>query len=144
MAYTNDLDTDIRKVRGLLTVMGLEKRIKIAYDEWNLRGWHHPNVHTVRQGVTEDEYLTPRDKNDLSRYGKFCTGREYTLRTNLRFMQSVFRVCKRKSFGQNHFQKFIRRFGMQISHQLTSGLMVLFIYCQMRCEIQIFRPWGST
>ena len=64
MAYTNDLDTDIRKVRGLLTAMGLDKQIKIAYDEWNLRGWHHPNVHTIKQGRTKDEYITPRDKND--------------------------------------------------------------------------------
>lgn len=44
--------------------MRLEKKIKIAFDEWNLRGWYHPNVHTVRQGVTKEEYLYPRDKND--------------------------------------------------------------------------------
>ena len=66
MACTNDLDTDINKVRGLLAAMGLEKKIRIAYDEWNLRGWHHPNVHTVRQGRTREEYLDPRDKNDIN------------------------------------------------------------------------------
>ena len=66
MAFTHDLDRDIRKVRGLLTAMGLEKKIKIAYDEWNLRSWHHPNVHTIRQGRTQDEYVTPRDKNDMN------------------------------------------------------------------------------
>ena len=66
MACTNDLDTDINRVRGLLTAMGLDKKIRIAYDEWNLRGWHHPNVHTVRQGLTKEEYLTPRDKNDIN------------------------------------------------------------------------------
>ena len=66
MAYTNDLDTDIQKVRGLLTAMGLEKQIKIAYDEWNLRGWHHPNVHSIKQGRTKEEYLYPRDKNDIN------------------------------------------------------------------------------
>lgn len=64
MAYTKDIDEDIRKARGLLTAMGLEKDIKIAFDEWNLRSWHHPNSHTVYQGRTKDEYLTPRDKND--------------------------------------------------------------------------------
>ncbi len=64
MAYTASLDTNLNKVRGLLTAMGLEKRIRIAFDEWNLRGWHHPNSHTVIQGVTKDEYITPRDKND--------------------------------------------------------------------------------
>lgn len=66
MAYTNDLDTDILKVKGLLMAMGLEKSIKIAYDEWNLRGWHHPNVHTVWQGLDPEDYLTPRDKNDMN------------------------------------------------------------------------------
>lgn len=64
MAYTNDLETDINKVRGLLTAMGLEKQIKIAYDEWNLRGWYHPNAHTVKQGIRKEDYLYPRDKND--------------------------------------------------------------------------------
>ncbi len=64
MAYTASLDANLNKVRGLLTAMGLEKRIRIAFDEWNLRGWHHPNSHTVKQGVTKDEYITPRDKND--------------------------------------------------------------------------------
>ncbi len=64
LAYTNELDTDLRRVRGLLTALGLEKRIRIAYDEWNLRGWHHPGVHTLRQAVGKEEYLAPRDLND--------------------------------------------------------------------------------
>ena len=64
MAFTNHTGDSIRKVRGLLEAMGLEKKIRIAFDEWNLRGWCHPNVHTVRQGVTKDEYLAPRDLND--------------------------------------------------------------------------------
>ena len=38
------------------TVLG-DGKIKIAFDEWNLRGWHHPNVHTIRQGKTPEEYL---------------------------------------------------------------------------------------
>lgn len=64
MAYTANTETSINKVRGLLTAMGLEKKIKIAFDEWNLRGWYHPNAHTIRQGVTKEEYLYPRDEND--------------------------------------------------------------------------------
>lgn len=69
MAYTNTTDRSIKRVRGLLTAMGLEKQIRIAFDEWNLRGWYHPNVHTIRQGVTKEEYLYPRDQNDdNSRY----------------------------------------------------------------------------
>lgn len=64
MAYTANLNTSIDKVRGLLTAMGLDQKIRIAFDEWNLRGWYHPNVHTIRQGVTKEEYLYPRDEND--------------------------------------------------------------------------------
>ena len=87
MAYTNDLDTDIRKVRGLLTAFGLEKRSRIAYDEWNLRGWHHPNVHTLRQGVTKDEYITPRDLNDRNQ--------DYTM------ADAVFAACFLNTLNRN-------------------------------------------
>lgn len=66
MSYTADLDAPVRKVRGLLNAMGYEKKIRIAFDEWNLRGWHHPNIHTVYQGLTPDEYLSPRDRNDIN------------------------------------------------------------------------------
>ena len=64
MAYTDRLGHSLDEVRGLLTAMKLDKKIKIAFDEWNLRGWYHPNVHTIKQGVTREEYLYPRDKND--------------------------------------------------------------------------------
>ena len=64
MAYTNRTEHSIAEVRGLITAMKLEKKIKIAFDEWNLRGWYHPNVHTIEQGRTKEEYLYPRDKND--------------------------------------------------------------------------------
>lgn len=64
MAYTDDLDRSVRQVRGLLNAFDLEKQIRIAYDEWNLRAWHHPNIHTVKQGKKPEDYLIPRDKND--------------------------------------------------------------------------------
>lgn len=64
MAYTNLTEHSINEVRGLLAAMKLEKKIKIAFDEWNLRGWYHPNVHTIEQGRTKEEYLYPRDEND--------------------------------------------------------------------------------
>ena len=64
MAYTHDLDAPIRKVQGLLNAMGLEKKIKIAFDEWNLRAWFHPGVHTIQQAVTKEEYLDPHNGND--------------------------------------------------------------------------------
>ena len=64
MAFTRRIDRSITKVRGMLCALGLEDRVKIAFDEWNLRSWHHPNVMTVRQGANPESYLTPRDLND--------------------------------------------------------------------------------
>ncbi|MBQ1311457.1 MAG: alpha-N-arabinofuranosidase, partial [Blautia sp.] len=66
MTYTNTIGDSVRKVRGLLAAMGLEEKIRIAFDEWNLRGWYHPNVHTVKQGTSPEEYLKPRDDNDIN------------------------------------------------------------------------------
>ena len=66
MAYTGDLEAPVRHVRGLLMAYGLEKKIRIAYDEWNLRSWHHPNVHGGTLSNDRNTYVTPRDKNDLN------------------------------------------------------------------------------
>ena len=64
MAFTDRIDHSVREVRGMLAALRLDGRIKIAFDEWNLRSWHHPNVHSIRQGVGKEPYVTPRDKND--------------------------------------------------------------------------------
>lgn len=64
MAFTHRIDHSVHEVRGMLAALKLDDRIKIAFDEWNLRSWHHPNVHTIRQGVDKASYLTPRDLND--------------------------------------------------------------------------------
>jgi alpha-N-arabinofuranosidase len=61
MAFTNFLDSKVKKVRGLLAAMGLDREIRIAFDEWNLRGWHHPRVD---DGLTPNDYIKPRDLND--------------------------------------------------------------------------------
>lgn len=66
MAFTKNIARSVDEVRGILTAMGLEDSIKIAFDEWNLRSWHHPNVHTIRLGVDRNDYLSPRDKNDVN------------------------------------------------------------------------------
>ncbi len=64
MAFTDRIDHSVDEVRGILKAMRLDGQIKIAFDEWNLRSWHHPNVHTIKQGVRKEEYISPRDKND--------------------------------------------------------------------------------
>jgi alpha-N-arabinofuranosidase len=50
----------IRMTEHVIAVAGFEGRIGIAFDEWNLRGWHHP--------LTADwpADLAVRDKNDLN------------------------------------------------------------------------------
>lgn len=64
MAYTQKIDHAVKEVRGILTAMKLEHKIKIAFDEWNLRGWHHPGVLCEQQETKRERYLEPRDQND--------------------------------------------------------------------------------
>ena len=65
MGLTADIGASVRKVRGLLEAMGLEKQIRIAYDEWNLRPWYHPGVMDVaNQSADKSFYLGERDVND--------------------------------------------------------------------------------
>lgn len=66
MYYTKTIGTKIRRTRGLLNAMGLEDKIRIAFDEWNLRAWYHPQGLTDIPGMTKEEYLYPRDDNDIN------------------------------------------------------------------------------
>ena len=61
MAQTMGIEETIQKAEHMLGALGYLGKIKIAFDEWNLRGWHHPNVDA---GRTPEEYLLPRDEND--------------------------------------------------------------------------------
>ena len=57
MARSLEPEATIRKVEQLIGVAGLEGRVAIAFDEWNLRGWHHPSGNS-------HEVIAARDKND--------------------------------------------------------------------------------
>ena len=61
MAYTNELDSKVKNMRGLLAAMNMDRKIRVAFDEWNLRGWHHPRVN---DGLSPEDYIKPRDLND--------------------------------------------------------------------------------
>lgn len=70
-----DIRGQIDRVRAYLVALGYEKRIKIAFDEWNLRAWFHPNLMDIsRRSVQryEDEnfyknnVIGERDKNDMN------------------------------------------------------------------------------
>ncbi len=55
-------EKDIRRTINILEEAGYGKgRIKIAYDEWNLRNWHHPWHGDFRKGFEVDA----RRKNDI-------------------------------------------------------------------------------
>lgn len=59
----------IQRVVGLLEEAGCRGRVKIAFDEWNLRGWHHPGFprkQVVHPDDTEAaQLIRARDKNDI-------------------------------------------------------------------------------
>ncbi|WP_314000658.1 alpha-L-arabinofuranosidase C-terminal domain-containing protein [uncultured Paenibacillus sp.] len=62
MLYTTRIENQIQKTRHILGVMGYLGKIRVAFDEWNLRGWHHPNVNTA---TDPKDYIGTRDLNDL-------------------------------------------------------------------------------
>ena len=69
------ISNSIDVMRAYLTIFGLEKQIKIAYDEWNLKGWYHPNFidtanrhkyHNEDKDFYENKVIGPRDLNDTN------------------------------------------------------------------------------
>lgn len=61
MALSRSIPQTIERTEHILGALGLLGKIKIAIDEWNLRGWHHPH----RWSATKD-YRTPRNLNDIN------------------------------------------------------------------------------
>ena len=105
MAYTQGLDKPVRQVKGLLTALGLEDRIKIAYDEWNLRAWYHPNIMDLYQGASPEEYLYPRNDNDVNS--------QYTMADAV-FTACFLNMCIRNSdtVGMANFSPVVNTRGM--------------------------------
>ena len=74
----NYISDGIDIARAYLTSFRLDKTIKIAYDEWNLRGWYHPNtmgflsyddkanVRNNKEEYYQKSILEQRDKNDIN------------------------------------------------------------------------------
>ena len=62
MMRTDGPEHDIQKTINILNEAGYGNgKIKIAYDEWNLRNWHHPWHGDFRRGFE----LDARRKNDI-------------------------------------------------------------------------------
>ncbi len=138
MVYTNTIGDSVRKVRGLLEAMDLG-HIKIAFDEWNLRGWHHPNVHTIKQGVTKEEYLYPRDKNDDN------TG--YTMADAV-FAACFLNMCNRSCdiIGMANYAPIVNTRGCIFTHKdgivLRSTYHVFDLYVNYLGD-QVLDTWAS-
>jgi alpha-L-arabinofuranosidase len=62
MLRSRQPEESILQVERLLESTGFKGKIQIAFDEWNLRGWHHPGVMT---GFTP-EAIKARDRNDIN------------------------------------------------------------------------------
>lgn len=65
MLYSLEVEAPIRKTRHILGALDYLGKIRIAFDEWNLKGWHHPNIHQG-SALEKRDYLAPRDKNDIN------------------------------------------------------------------------------
>jgi alpha-N-arabinofuranosidase len=59
MSRALEPEAKIRMTEHILAVAGCEGQIGIAFDEWNLRGWHHPNGNSPAA-------IAARDRNDIN------------------------------------------------------------------------------
>ncbi len=57
MMRVGQVEAAIRTTEQIIALAGCEGKIKIAFDEWNLRGWHHPEGNSP-------EAIAARDRND--------------------------------------------------------------------------------
>ena len=62
MRYTDGPENSIRETIDILKESGHDSHIRIAYDEWNLRSWHHPGHGRLREGFD----IGARKNNDLN------------------------------------------------------------------------------
>jgi len=62
MLRSTQPEESIRSVERLLEATGYAGRVTIAFDEWNLRGWHHPGI----EGGFGPEQIKARERNDLN------------------------------------------------------------------------------
>ncbi|MDR1762940.1 MAG: hypothetical protein LBR64_03140 [Dysgonamonadaceae bacterium] len=63
MMRTEQPAGDIASTIAILEKANLRGRVKIAFDEWNLRGWHHP---TFPGGRGDKSRIADRNKNDIN------------------------------------------------------------------------------
>lgn len=62
MLKTTKPEEQIQHTINILKKTGYDNKIKIAFDEWNLRNWHHPGHGQHLKGMD----IKARDKNDIN------------------------------------------------------------------------------
>ncbi|MQY77690.1 MAG: hypothetical protein GH151_00600, partial [Bacteroidetes bacterium] len=87
-------DAYIRAVVKSIEQAGMRKRIKIAFDEWNLRSWHHPGFsgHNARKV----DYDDPQVIALIGERNKGLEPSQYTMADAL-FCASFFNACLRNA-----------------------------------------------
>jgi alpha-L-arabinofuranosidase len=90
MTLSEGPESTITRVIGLLDESGYRGRIKIAFDEWNLRGWHHPGFPRTAPSNSADpaviELIRAREKSHIAS--------QYTMADAL-FSASFLNACLR-------------------------------------------------
>ncbi|GHT51139.1 alpha-N-arabinofuranosidase [Bacteroidia bacterium] len=91
MMWTQRPEADIVKTIGILEKSRLRGKVKIAFDEWNLRGWTAPGY---PGGGADNPLIAERDKDDINS--------TYTMADALFsacFLNACFRQCKDVEIG---------------------------------------------
>jgi alpha-N-arabinofuranosidase len=65
MMSTDDPEGSISTTIDILKEAGFDGKIKIAFDEWNLRGWYHPGIGDLKRGY---DYAARRENDIASTY----------------------------------------------------------------------------
>jgi alpha-N-arabinofuranosidase len=90
IAHSEGPEETIRQVIGVLQEAGCRGRVKIAFDEWNLRGWHHPGFPRKQVGDAND----PATRELIARREGNAIARQYTMADAL-FCASFYNACLR-------------------------------------------------
>ena len=128
LGFMKGLDKPVRRVRGLLEALEMD-HIRIAYDEWNLRAWYHPNIMDLYQGMAPEEYLDPRNENDRNE--------QYTMADAV-FSACFLNMCIRNSdaVGMANFSPAVNTRGMIFTYKdgivLRPTYYVFQLYNQMQ------------
>ena len=126
MKYTAAIEKPIADTEAMLKVLGYEGKIKIAYDEWNLRSWHHPGVMDHSKVIADHaECAACRDLNDLNS--------TYTMADavfSACFLNTCLRHCD--SVGMTNFSPIVNTRGPIYVHEdglvLRSTYHVFYLY----------------